>query len=70
MCETRALAPTLCKNKIKIDQPPKCQTVNFESSTEIYRESPPKYKHRKEFMYKVPESQEIGQELTRVIIST
>jgi hypothetical protein len=70
MCETRALAPTLCLIKIKIDQGPKCQTTNFESITEMFRESPPKYKNRKEFPYMLPKAQKIEQELTCVLISS
>jgi hypothetical protein len=58
------------KNKIKIDQGPKCQTIKFETSTEMYREIPPNCKHRKEFLYMLPKAQEIDQELTSVIIST
>jgi hypothetical protein len=57
------------KNKIKIDQGPKCQTANFETATEMYRESLPKYKHRNKFLYILPKAQEIEQELTCVIIS-
>jgi hypothetical protein len=68
--EARGLAPTLSKNKIKIDQGPKCQPINYESTTEMGRQIPPKYQHRNEFLYVLPKAQEIKQELTCVIIST